>query len=428
MQDPLNNQLRFAGLVILAVIFVGTGLAAILGGSVAHQTIRISDGTSLIHPLYGEVQSDSSIGYEEDFSGWHLSDVSSDIEPALISESDSIILKGIIANASTPATAGMIKDVELDITSFPILEVNLVVSEGIHYGLRFFGLYPNSTMSRIWWEGSPLDHRPGVGREQLRVNMPRQVFLATGRGMSQIVRLEIYIESGPNNPTTFTLELEGIQSLSFPLSTVMEHQRYRAIYIDMGTENISGPWSLYRIQLGVSLDAEPGTSFEFLLLKGYQLYTTSVTPISYKFSSFATDYDIAFYPSESNGIFQEMLPKSNVSMVLVAPEGALNSVKLDYLDVIYLPSQADNLNVSVPSLAFYYVYLLFFLFLLPVGLAIIVYHEFFQRQSIVRWGVRVVLAVGLICRFALAPVTSHPFDMKVLLTSARGWFQYGSID
>ncbi len=399
---------------------------AILGGSVARQTIRISDGTSLVNPLYGELQSNSSIGYEEDFSGWHLSDVTSDIGPALISRNDSATLKGIIANASTPTTAGIIKDVNVDITSFPVLEVNLVVSEGIHYGIRFFGLYPNSTMSKIWWEGSPLDHRPGVGREQLRVNMPRQVFLATGRGVSQIVRLEIYVESGPNNPTTFTLELEDIQFSSYPLTTVIEHQRYRAIYIDMGTENINGPWSLYRIQLGVSLDAEPGTSFEFLLLKGYQLYTTSVTPISYKYSSFARDYDIAFYPSESDGVFQEMLPKSNVSMVMVALGGALNSVKLNYLDLIFLPSQDSNLNVSVPSLGFYYVYLLFFLFLLPVGLAIIVYHEFFQRQSIVRWGVWVVLIVGLICRLALAPVTSHPFDMKVLLTSARGWFQYGS--
>ncbi len=137
MQGPLNNQLRFGGLVILVVIFVGAGLAAILGGSLAHQTIHICDGTSLVHPLYGELQSNSSIGYEEDFSGWHLSDVTSDIEPALTSQSDSVILKGIIVNASTPTTAGMIKDVKVDITSFPVLEVNLVVSEGVHYGLRF---------------------------------------------------------------------------------------------------------------------------------------------------------------------------------------------------------------------------------------------------------------------------------------------------
>ena len=422
----MNNQLRFAGLVILVVIFIGIGLAAALGGRVTPQTIRISEGASLVHPLYGELQSNPSIGYREDFSGWHLTDVTPDVEPVLISENDRLILKGIISNASTPTTAGMIKDAKVDIASFSVLEVNLVVSEGIHYGLRFFGLYSNSTMSKIWWEGSPLDHRLGVGREQLRVNMARQAFLATGRDISPIVRLEIYVESRPSNPTTFTLELESLQFASYQLTSMVEHQQYRAVYIDMNAENFSGPWSLYRIQLGVSLDADPDTSFEFLQLKGHVLYTTSVTPIVYKYSSFVRNYDIAFYPSQSDGIFPEMLPKSNVSMVVVAVKGALTSVRLGYLDLIYLPSQETSPDLSVPLLGSYYVYFLFFLFLVPVGLAIIVYHEFFQRQSIARLGVWIVLIVGLTCRFALAPMTSHPFDMKVLLTSVRGWFQYGS--
>ncbi len=408
------------------MVLVGTALVFILGGTVAPQTIRISDGTSSVHPLYGELQSKSSVGYQENFSGWRLSDLTSNIKTSLNSQNKSITLKGEIGNASTPSTAGMIKDVTVNITWFPVLEANLTVSEGIHYGLRFFGLLPNSTISRIWWEGSPLDHRPGVGREELRINMPRQVFLATGHNGSSIVRFELYIESGPENPRTFDLELDDLRLSSYPLTAELKNQQYRAIYIDMRADSFNGPWPLYRIQVGVTLDADPDTSIGFLLLKGYELYTTSVTPINYKYREFARDLDVAFYPSQSDGIFGEMLPISNVSMVIVAQKGAINSIKLDYFDLVYLPTQESNPDLPLSLSGFYYVYLLFFLFLLPVGLALIVYHEFFKSLVLNRSGIWAVLMIGITCRLALAPLTSHPFDMNILLVSARGWFQYGS--
>ena len=60
-------------------------------------------------------------------------------------------------------------------------------------------------------------------------------------------------------------------------------------------------------------------------------------------------------------------------------------------------------------------------------MALLLYDEF-RREKLKPSHIAMAIGVGVICRFALAPVTLHPLDMNVYATSARGWFEYGISD
>src|SRR5439155_7764396 len=80
--------------------------------------------------------------------------------------------------------------------------------------------------------------------------------------------------------------------------------------------------------------------------------------------------------------------------------------------------------ISQESLGLYYVFFIFFLFLLPLGIAILVFREFLPRKLVPRGSVAAVLILGVLCRVALAATTNDVFDINIYLTSTRGWFQY----
>lgn len=257
--------------------------------------------------------------------------------------------------------------------------------------------------------------------------MLREAFIATGQQVNILTKVEFYVESRPNNPTNFVAELLKLTFFRSDLLPLNGQGHYRAIYIDLGNstrENAS--WSLNRIQLNLSVQAESNTIFVLYLLDGYTLFTTIDTPSTYQYYRFNPTFTVVYYPYESQEIFPEMLPRSNASMVLVASTGSFGNVRVSNLDLVYLPTHSPMWERLVTNPANYFVFFTFFLFLLPLGMALLIYLEFFQKERPNLSGMMSALLTGLVSRFALAPITSHVFDMRVFLISARGWFQYGS--
>src|SRR5205814_9434984 len=128
-------------------------------------------------------------------------------------------------------------------------------------------------------------------------------------------------------------------------------------------------------------------------------------------------------PNVQPQIFPELLPLSNTSIVFVATSGTLQGVTVQYANFEFLPARLTP-DLTQQPLGLYYVYFIFFLFLLPVGIAILVFREFLSRKIVAKAGVLVVRVVGVLCRIALAVATAHVFDTNVSLSSTRGWFQF----
>ena len=413
-----KNLRRIEGIAIVVAI-VGAVVTLAIGGFVRSDTIRIVDVSNSLSSPYGELSSSSVVSYDDNYSGWVPNQNSQ-----ANSTKNSLVVSGVFQNVSTWTALSFFKPVNVNITSYPILTVSVNLTTGSRYGVRFFSQYPNGTEYDVWWEGSPLDHRPGIGYESLRVNMQREAVLATYHTVETINKLGLYIEDPPYTPQSFRFTLSKLSFEEDSLEPVSNSQ-YRAIYFDLvdaPQENAS--WSLNKIVYGVTVQATQGTTFSIYLFDGSLLHA-STTATGQLYNSLIPNNQITFYPNVQPQIFPELLPLSNASIVFVATSGTLQNITVQYANFEFLPTRISP-DLSQQPVGLYYVYFLFFLFLLPVGIAILVFREFLPRKSVPKESILIVLVAGILCRIALAGETAHVFDMNVYLTSIRGWFQYGT--
>jgi len=411
---------KLEAIVIIAAI-VGAALTLAIGGLVRSDTIRMVDASSSLSSPYGELNSSSVVGYADNFSGW----VPSSPNIQLTTTPNSLVFQGVFQNVPTWTSVVLLKNVNVNVTSYPILNADVNVTTGVRYGIRFFGQSFNGTQYSLWWEGSPLDHRPGIGPESLRVNMQREALLATGVSIQIINKMELYVEDPPNSPQSFRFTLIELSFEGYTLEMLSGNQ-YRVIYFDLKSiPQSNSSWNLEDISLGVTVQASPGSTFSIYLFNGLGIYASSTaTVIAYNSLTSSSQY--AFFPNVQLTVFSELLPESNESLAFVASTGTLQDISMNSVNFTFLPATATP-SFSQQSLGLYYLYFIFFLFLLPVGIALLVFREFFSRKIVSKAGVLVVLVAGLLCRIALAVTTAHVFDTNVLLSSTRGWFQFRNL-
>ncbi len=413
-----RNLNRIETIVILVAIVGGT-ITLALGGLVRSDTIRIVDVSSSLSSPYGELISNSIVGYDDNYDGWTASSGAQ-----VNSTQNSLVVRDVFQNVSTWTAVNLFKNVNINITSYPILIINTNLTAGVRYGIRFFAQYPNGTQYNVWWEGSELEHQPGIGYESLRANMQRQAFLATGHVVEVITKMQLYVEDPPYSPQTFQFTLSKLTFEDDRLEQVSEKQ-YRAIYFDLrNPPQDNASWYLNKINFGVTVQASEASVFSIYFFRGPVLFS-STTATRLVYNSLTSYSQYTFYPDTKPQVFPELLPLSNSSIVFVATSGTLQSVTMSFANFEFLPT-TTNPDLSQESLGLYYVYFIFFLFLLPVAIAILVAREFLSRKLVSRTSIVAVLIAGLLCRIALATTTAHVFDMDVYLTSTRGWFQFRS--
>jgi hypothetical protein len=412
-----RNLTKLEATVAIAAL-VGAAITLAIGGSGGTDTIRMNDVSSSLSPPYGELNSSSMVGYADNFSRWNVSPPST---PVTLTR-NSLLLRGGFPSASIWQSIVLFKDVNVDITSYPILNMGVNVTQGVQYGIRFYSQYPNGTEYNVWWEGSPLDHRSGVGYESLRINMQREAVLATGHPVQTINEMELYVGDPPHSPQSFQLTLSNLSFDDYRIEQV-SNNRYHAIYFDIkNPPHPNASWYLNKITLGVTIQASQGSMISIYLFDGSLLYA-STTASGLPYDPITSFSEYTFYPNLQPQVFPELLPRSDQSIVFVAASGTLQSVIVNSSDFEFLPNTVIP-GLPQQSLGLYYVYFIFFLFLLPVGVAVLVFREFLSRKLVPQVNIVIVLVVGIMCRTALAATTAHVFDMNVYLTSTRGWFQY----
>jgi hypothetical protein len=417
--------MKRAKIALLALFVLALVLTAGLRGVVSPQTIRVVDATNA-STSYGESDAASTVGYKENFTGWYIGFENQNVKSYVISNSEALTLKGSFQPTNEFSSIGIFKQVSVALVSFPILAVSLNASSGVNYGLRFYSTYANATTYNVWWEGSPLDHRPGKGTETIRANVLYQAMLATGHSVDSISYLEVYVEAAPNTAANFSLSIDKYRFLSDAFTPLPSNGEFRAAYVDMGTASQAGEsWRLDKLHLGVTITASAGTILEMFFVQESRVYS-SINPSAYVYSSLNQYNEFTFYPSEVLSTFSELLPSSGSSLVLIAKTGVIQGLSINSLNLIFLRNVESSNAISPQTFAGYYAYLLTFLFSIPVVAALLIFWKFFRREPIGRAPIVAVAAVGLLCRIAIIPIVAHRFDMDVLLSSARSWFQFGS--
>ncbi len=407
-------------MIFVLLILIGAIITLSLGGSVKPPTIKIVETLSPTR-VYGETRS-SALGYADNFGDWNVGYRSPSAMSEISNSSNGLFLNGSFGNYPSTTSVAIFKNVSVNITAFPILTVSLSLNTGLRYGIRFFAEYPNGTQYDVWWEASPLDHRLGEGNESLRVNMQREAKLATGHPVGTLTRMEIYVEDGVDSPRRFQFTLYEMAFTTASFQSVSGNN-YGAVYFDMAQiprENAS--WYLNKVNISATIKANSSSVFSIYIIDGLSIIgSTSATGLIFNQVTSSSQY--SFYPDLQPQIFTELSPLSNASIVFVASSGALQNVTLNSVDFEFLPA-IQMPTISQQSISLYYIYFILFLFLLPVGIATLVFREFLSRSRVPKAVIATVLGFGLLSRIALATTTSHVFDMNVYLTSTRGWFQF----
>jgi hypothetical protein len=417
--------MKRAKIALLALLVIALALTVGLRGLVNPQTIRVVDAKNA-STSYGESDAASTIGYQENFTGWYIGYESQNVRSHINSTGGTLIIKGNFQPTNESSSVAVFKQVNLDLASFPILAVRLNASSGVNYGLRFFSKYTNGSTYNVWWDGSPLDHRPGAGAETIRANLEYQAMLATGRIVNALNYLELYVETAPNTVRSFVLSIDRYEFLSDSLTPLPSAGEFRATYVNFGTPSqLDESWQLDKVHFGVTITATAGAVLEMFFIQGPKVYS-SLSPSTYAYSLLNQYYEFTFYPSELQKTFPELLPPSGSSIVLLAKTGLIKSLSIHSLDLIFLPRVGSASTVSPATFATYYSYLITFLFSVPVVVALLIFSRFFRRESIGKAPMVAVGVVGFLCRIVIIPIAAHRFDMDVILASARSWFQYGS--
>ncbi len=417
-------------ILFIGFVFIASILTIALAGTVPAQNINVVNGQKYLSQTYAESPI-ANIGFNDSFSNWTLASVSPNVTAHVIEAPTGLTLTGTFPTSSKAMSVTIQQSFFVNVTQYPLMYANINVTSGVGYGLRFFSAAQNGTSIPLWSNSDSLNHRPGQNQfENIQVNLPLLAAANSVPNVGNATKVQLYVErSAESYPTNFTVTLDALKFLNYDLVSFQSGQTYHAVYFTFNSlPNLSSTWELDKINLGMSLVGSSGASYTVLQLNG----TTAVTGYSYKYSSSVSTYEYTLYPKNPTKVFTDALPPdpssnnqttSNFSIVVVALSGTLSNIKLNSVSFVYTPTPGAAPQTAPIGGDYWYLYLIIFVFLLPLTVALLLYQEF-RKDNFKPYYLAIALATGLVCRFALAPVASQPFDLSVYATSARGWFEY----
>ncbi len=418
--------------IVCSIFIIGVFLTLGLSGAVPPQNLQVVNGQQYLSTIFAEPTS-ATIGYRNTApNSWSLSGGTSPGTTDQLNSPAVVNFSGFFQPSTTASTTQITRDLSVNVRAYPIVFIQLQVTQGVDYGIRFFtsnaqGIVP------IWNNSDILNHRSGTGSiETIQANIEDLAEQNVGTTIKNLSQVQIYVERPALNSTTaFSLVLQSMEFLNYKLVTYQNDTSYHAVYLTISKLPTAGnsSWVLNKINLGLRLSASPGTAYEIYQVNG----TTALPGSLYHYSNTISSYDYSLYPKGSPIVFPDSLPPNHsYTIAIVAQTGSISNVTVQSLSFVFTPSQnASSPAVTAATVAsegsFWYGYLVFFLFVAPMLTAFYLYNRFRKDEDDFKsWQVIVAVIVGIICRLALAPVAAQPFDISVYATSARGWFEFGS--
>ena len=348
--------------------------------------IQAVNATQDLLPLYGEDHSAVilSIG---NYSKWSLNP-SPSTGAALTTSMNSLTLKGTFPVNSNPSAVSISRSLVANITQYPTLYVQMNVSKGVSYGIRFYSQNSDGTFA-LWKDTDVLNHRQGTGQpENVQVNMIQVIEANTNKSLDSLSRATVYVERGPGtNPIDFSLQLSSFKFLSYRLEPAQSRGLYHAIYLTLSlTAPTSSLLTLQSIRVEGHLEASTNAAYVLYLIDKSGVYRGG----TYAYDPSTPDQVYVVSLREKLNSFSDNLPTAVPSVVIVSASGTLyqfnvKSMTLNYMSRVEqsssLPPSKDPSSKDPSSF-----YLAIFVFL-PIAIAVLLYDHFRRtrfRRSVQR--------------------------------------------
>ncbi len=298
--------------------------------------IQAVNATQYLLPLYGEDHSASllSIG---NYTKWSLNP-SPSTQAALTPSTNKLTLDGTFPASSNPSAVSISRSFVANISQYPILYVQMNVSKGVSYGIRFDTQNPDGSFTAIWRDTDALNHRQGTGqRENVQVNMIQVINANTNKSIDSLSRVTVYVERVPGvNPTDFSLQLASFEFLNYKLEPAQSRGLYHALYLTLNsTASTSSLSTLQSIRVEGRLEASPNAAYVLYLIDRSVVYRAG----TYTYDASTTDQVYVVSSRERLNSFPDNLPMGVRSVVIVSASGTLyqfnvKSMTLNYMSEI----------------------------------------------------------------------------------------------
>jgi hypothetical protein len=372
-------KLRLYWVLLLLVLTLAIP-AIFLRGTLQQNTVLQTNGLNNFATLEG-VAIGPTIWAESftNLTAWSLSGSA----PAILQLNNSFSLSVAFPSKSVAQAVSATRSVNLSLEQNPVVTVTLMVTRGVSYGVRFFGVTSNKTSFLAWREGDSLQHRPGLGTsETISANLVSQFYLANQKlplAGSRITKIVFYIEAPVLTSGNFAMTVAKLQANSVleTKATSMEvNGNFTSVVADLGPAITNQ--GLFQVFVGLDIDGPSGLTYVPYLTSGASVVAQGFTYVT----KVATTYELALLqPSFVNSSPLFLGKPTSSSLIVSAKTGVINFFRLDSISIRYLsaPSAAGQIlnSANYQALAYYYVV---FLFVIPIAMVLLLVKVFKDEE------------------------------------------------
>ena len=434
----------------LVLVIVLVGLTLCLRGVVPEKTYTYSEiPASAVHA--------SIVSYDL-WSGseWSLDDFSVDIGnwrkhelniAGFVSSSDGLLNLTAFFNYSQGHQFVVLeRGVDIDVSELPIFSLNVSVSEGVVYHVRFVGIDSDGVYRDVWWETSPLDDVSGKSMWETHfVDLKAFSEQAVGSAVSKLTLVSVILDSLPlgisDGEKSLCISHIGFSGHDLRVSRIpgdaqfiSSESPFQAVIIELPYVYTHG-WGLKWSSVTYTLTS--GSEFEYvmvLLSKAPNVLQVGQGSVFISHEDVVVDiYRLdaisGVVPSyQELTLLQSFLgPYSIVIMKKGFDPGGFDMFKLDSIELVASnenpQSAIDKEQISSMAIS-----VIIAVIAVPVLLLAVAFRF---KQYLAKWSSVLVVAFvayGIVCRLVLAPFVGHPYDMEVWTQASRLFYESGVLN
>ncbi len=340
------------------------------------------------------------------------------------------------------------RELNIPVSELPIFNINISVSEGAIYHVRFVGTDSTGVQQQVWWETSPLDDVPGQSQWETHViDLASFSEQAVGSIVSTITYINVILDSQANYKSDgeqfLCISHIGFSERSLSASEIPGAAQFisteipfHAVIIDLPDEYTFDYWSVKWVSVTYTLTSNSEFEYTVVLFSknGSDLLQVAQGSVFLSHDSAVVDIyrldassGLLAY-SEELTLLQSLLSNSSIVILKtgVEPDG-FQTFKLDSIELMASDERAasvTDLN-QVNDLAFGMVITLIAIPLLLLAVAFR-FKDYFFKSPIVLFAA--LFAYGIACRLVVAPFTGHEYDMSVWTQAVRLFYESGVLN
>jgi hypothetical protein len=279
-------------------------------------------------------------------ANWSISDFATDanswqkydynVNSSLYINDEKMCLTTAFGFTQGPQFTILSRPLDINISEFPIFSINISVSEGVFYHVRFIGRNYVGVERQVWWETSPLDDIPGKSNWEIHaVDLAAFSEQAIGEIIPELTLLQVVLDADSSQATgekSLSISSIGfaernlkITELSENAASFFENDPFQAVIINIPSQYMpEKSWTLQMASVTYSLTSNVSSGYRMYFLSRDKGLLIDGFPFISHEASFVDIYKLEALLDKGPSFFEQLTLVSsllgNYSIVILKDE------------------------------------------------------------------------------------------------------------